>query len=90
MYHGCPRFLSVSAHRRHEWIPVSRVVEKRLLRVAIDKVTLPHRMVKAANLVLDLKQRIAVAGIDDVLKTILMLVRFLGNQPARFEVCVRC
>src|SRR5438477_1189709 len=57
--------------------------------VAVDHVTVVERVGNAAHLVLDREQVLAGFETDDVLPAILVLVTFLGDQPALFEPVMR-
>src|SRR5437588_4976493 len=80
-----PPFASFSASVGRHRGPVSRIVSRCIphyvLRwVAVHQRAQVHRMLHAAHLMLNGEQHLASVGIDEVLKTILMLIAFLKDQ----------
>ena len=55
------------------------VLARRLFRIAIDEGAVVHRVMKAANLVLDLEKAVASLWIHDFLESELMVAHVFGN-----------
>src|SRR5438477_11425363 len=83
-----PPVILVRSHRESPLLVAGRVGAVGLGRIAVDQRPHVHRVRGAAHLMLDPEQRLAVAEIDDVAKTVLVLVVFLRNQIALEQLAI--
>jgi len=86
------RWLDLLRRARQRPIPLVRahlIVTIVLRRVAIDHLTIVERVGAAADLMLDREKELARVEADNVLPTILVLIAFLGDQSAFFELIMR-
>src|SRR5438309_31544 len=69
----------------HKGVATTGVGRDALQRVAVHQLAPVHRMSQAADLVFELTQGLPRPGVDDRLKTILMLVTLLRDQVPALE-----
>lgn len=85
-----PHLNSVSLGTKgYKGIAAAAVVALALRRVAIDKMPVEHRVVKASNFMLQQKNTPAAVGLDNRLKSKLVIAHIFGDQVTALKKMIR-
>ena len=77
------------SEKRRNGVSATMVASLRLLGISVDEIALVERVAEAAHFVLELVERRAGLGLDDLLIAELVAAHVLGHETAAAEKIVR-